>query len=65
VVWLIARKLPKFRRIAQWLGVTVAVLSMASPFFLANDFATGFSLAAMHLVAAIGWFFAVAVRRNA
>lgn len=65
VVWFIARKHPKFCRIAQWLGVAVAVLSMVSPFFLANDTATGFVLAAMHLVVAIGWYFAVAARKNA
>lgn len=64
VTWLIARSRPAFRRIAQWLGLAVALLSIASPFLVAQDIATGVSLAAMHLVAGLGWFFAVDARAS-
>lgn len=64
VVWLIARRWPGFRAVAQWLGLGVAVLSMASPFVLTDDLTTAISLAAMHVIAGIAWFFAVATRRG-
>lgn len=60
VTWLIARRFPGFRRIAQWAGLAVALLSMISPFVVAQDTATAFALAAMHLVAGAAWFFGVA-----
>ncbi|MDN5720081.1 MAG: DUF6069 family protein [Corynebacterium sp.] len=53
--WLIARRTPRFRTVALWLGLSVALLSTASPFVVAQDTATTLSLAAMHLVAAIAW----------
>lgn len=62
VTWFIARRRPAFRRIAQWLGLAVALASIASPFFVAQDTATAFTLAAMHLVAGAAWFFGVAGR---
>lgn len=64
VAWLIARKFPGFRRVAQWLGLAVALLSMISPFVVAQDTATAISLAAMHLVAGAAWFLGVARRSN-
>lgn len=56
ITWLIARRRPGFRRIAQLLGTAVALLSMVSPFLVAQDTATGFTLAGMHLVGAAAWF---------
>lgn len=55
---LIARKRPGFGRVAQWLGLGVALLSMVSPFIVAEDAATAFALAAMHVVVGAAWFFA-------
>lgn len=60
VTWLIARKRPGFRRVAQWLGLAVAVLSIVSPFIVAIDMATAISLAAMHVFAGAAWFLGVA-----
>ncbi len=60
--WLIARRVPAFRRIARVLGLAVALLSMISPFVVAQDLVTAISLAAMHLVAAAAWFVGTAPR---
>ena len=57
-VWLIARGRPRLHRVAHWLGVIVAVLSMTAPLLLAHDITTGLCLAAMHLIAGVGWFLA-------
>lgn len=56
VTWFIARRRPRFRSIAAWLGLAVAVVSVPSPLLVAEDTATGVSLAAMHLIAGIAWF---------
>lgn len=64
VTWLIAGRRPGFRRIAQWLGLAVAVLSIISPFIVAMDTATAVSLAAMHVFAGAAWFFGVAPDRR-
>lgn len=63
LTWSIARAWPRFHVIALWLGLALALASVASPFFVAGDAATGFSLAAMHLVAAAGWLLALRPRR--
>lgn len=55
--WFLSRRWPSFRRTAQMLGVVIALLSMASPFIVANDTATALTLVGMHLVGATAWFF--------
>lgn len=56
VTWLIAHRFSGFRRVAQWLGLAVALLSMVSPFVAAVDLATAITLALMHVVAGAAWF---------
>lgn len=56
VTWFVARRRPGFLTIAAWLGLAVAVLSAPSPLLVAEDTATGVSLAAMHVVAGVAWF---------
>lgn len=60
VTWLIARRFPGFRRVAQWLGLAVAVASIASPIVATSNTATVVALAAMHLVSGAAWFVALA-----
>lgn len=64
VTWLIARPWPTFHPIARWLGLAVALLSMASPFLVSQDAATAIALAAMHLVAGAAWFLALGAPRT-
>lgn len=64
VTWAISRKSPGFRRVALWLGLAVALLSIVSPFVVGNDAATIASLVAMHLVAAAAWGVSVAGPRR-
>ncbi|KQB84378.1 DUF6069 family protein [Corynebacterium oculi] len=58
---LVGRRFPAFIQIALWLGLLVAVLSIPSPFFLSEDMATAFSLAAMHVVAGAAWFWGMSL----
>lgn len=53
--WLLARKWPRLRVWAGWAGAALAVVTIASPFLAADDLATAFTLAAMHLVSGAAW----------
>lgn len=54
--WLISRPWPTFGRVAPWIGLGIAVLSLPSPFLMASDLPTAFALALMHLVVGTAWF---------
>lgn len=62
--WLLAHPLPVVRPVARWAGLVVAVLSIASPFVVADDLATALSLAAMHVVAGAAWFTGLTPRKD-
>ena len=63
VTWLIGKKAPKFVNFAAWLGLIFAFVSIASPLLVAVDMTTGIVLAAMHIVAGLGWF--LGIKRSA
>ncbi|MFE7332863.1 DUF6069 family protein [Streptomyces sp. NPDC057565] len=56
VVALIAAKKPRFQTFAAWIGLVVALLSVANPFISATQISTAFSLAPMHIVVGAAWF---------
>lgn len=55
VTWLIVRRRPAARRLLAWLGLVVALASVAAPIIGAADAATAVSLASMHVVAGVCW----------
>lgn len=55
VTWFVTLRRPSFLRIALWGGLAIALVSMASPFVVAGDMRTAFSLAAMHIAGAAAW----------
>jgi hypothetical protein len=63
ITWLIGKKAPKFVNVAAWLGLVFALVSIASPLMVAVDMTTGIVLAAMHIVAGLGWF--LGIKRSA
>jgi len=60
--WFIALRKPRFRAVASWLGLALAVASAPGPLLVAADLSTGLALGAMHLVAGAAWF--IATRRS-
>ena len=54
--WLISKPLPAFGRIAPWIGLGIAALSLPSPFLMATDVPTAVALAIMHVVVGTAWF---------
>ncbi len=64
VTWLAARKWPHFPRIAGYGGLAVGVVSMA-PLMNAADWATGLSLATMHVATASAWALALLTKPRA
>ena len=59
LTFLIGRSKPGFCKIAQWLGVAVAVLSIANAVLYAADLASGIGLAVIHLIVGASWYLAV------
>ncbi len=64
VTWIVSPRWPAFFRIALWGGLAVALVSLASPFLVADDIRTAVSLAAMHVVGATAWFFGLRSTRR-
>ncbi|WP_334123072.1 DUF6069 family protein [Glutamicibacter sp.] len=59
VVFLIGRAKKGFVKVAQWIGLIIAVVSMISPIMISADMATGVTLSVIHVVTGGAWFFAV------
>ncbi len=59
LTFLIGRSKPGFCKIAQWIGVAVAVLSIANAILYAADLPSGIGLAVIHLVVGASWYLAV------
>lgn len=59
IVFLIGRGRPGICKVAQWIGVAIAVLSIVFPILNAGDIAAVITLSVIHLITAAGWFFAV------
>ena len=59
LTFVIGRAAPRFCRIAQWLGVAVAVVSIIVPILFAEDVLSGIALALMHLIVGASWYLAV------
>lgn len=59
VVFLIGRAKKGICKIAQWIGLVIAVASIIFPIMNAADFATAVTLSLIHIVTGIAWFFAV------
>jgi hypothetical protein len=59
VVFLIGRAKKGVCKIAQWVGLAIAVVSIIFPIMNAADVATAVGLSLIHIATGIGWFFSV------
>ncbi|MFJ2618321.1 DUF6069 family protein [Glutamicibacter sp. NPDC087344] len=59
VVFLIGRAKKGITKVAQWIGLIIAVLSIAFPIMNSVDVATAITLSVIHLMTGVAWFFAV------
>lgn len=59
IVFLIGRAKKGVCKLAQWVGLIVAVVSIIAPIMLSVDFATGLTLSLIHVFTGVAWFFAV------
>lgn len=59
IVWLVARRAPRFRLWAAWIGLAVGLASVPQPFAATRDLASGTTLAVMHLIVGVAWFVAL------
>lgn len=59
IVFLIGRAKPGICKVAQWVGLIIAVVSIISPIMAAADVATAVTLSVIHLITGVAWFFAV------
>lgn len=59
IVFLLGRVNPAICKLAQWIGVAVAVLTIFFLVFVTADTASIITLCIIHLFTALGWFFAV------
>ncbi|UYQ77421.1 DUF6069 family protein [Glutamicibacter sp. JL.03c] len=59
VVFLIGRAKKGVTKVAQWVGLIVAVVSSLAAILSAADAATALTLSLIHIVTGIAWFFAV------
>lgn len=64
LVLFLARRYPAVRRWFAWGGAAFALGTAAMPFTVAQDTATGVTLALMHLVAGAAWLAAIAPRSS-
>lgn len=62
LLWWLGRSRPALVRWIAWIGLAFGVLSAAMPFSATSDLPTALALAAMHAVAGIAWFVALAAR---
>ena len=59
VVFLIGRAKKGIIKVAQWVGLVIAVVSSISAIMAASDVATAVTLTVIHIVTGAAWFFAV------
>ena len=59
VVWFAARRRPALQRVAAWVGLAVALVTVPRAFMAAVDGTTAVSLALMHVVAGAAWVLAL------
>lgn len=59
VVFLIGRAKKGIIKVAQWVGLVIAVVSSVSAIMAASDVATAVTLTVIHIVTGAAWFFAV------
>jgi hypothetical protein len=59
LIFLIGRAKPGFCKVAQWLGVAVAVISIINPILFAQDLPSGIGVAVIHLIVGASWYLAV------
>lgn len=59
ITFLIGRVRPGFCKIAQWIGVAVAVIAIINPILFAQDLASGIGFAVIHLIVGASWYLAV------
>ena len=65
VASLVGKKGTKVLNVLVWAGFVVAIISAPNAWVLSQDMATGVTLGAMHLVAAVAWLLAVKPRKAA
>lgn len=59
LTFVIGRAWPGFCKIAQWLGVAIAVISAINPILFAADVASAIGFVIIHLIVAASWYLAV------
>ena len=59
VVFLLGRAKKGVTKVAQWIGLVIAVASIAFPIMNSADVATAFTLSIIHVMTGVAWFFAV------
>jgi len=59
IVFLIGRAKRGIIKVAQWVGLVIAVVSSISAIMTAADVATAVTLTVIHIVTGAAWFFAV------
>lgn len=59
VVFLLGRVKKGITKVAQWIGLIIAVASIAFPIMNSADAATAITLSLIHLMTGVAWFFAV------
>jgi len=59
IVFLIGRAKKGIIKVAQWVGLIIAVVSSVWAIMSATDVATGVTLTVIHIVTGVAWFFAV------
>ena len=59
LTFLIGRSSPGFCKVAQWIGVAVAVIAIINPILFAADLASGIGFAVIHLIVGASWYLAV------
>ncbi len=59
IVFLIGRAKKGIIKVAQWVGLVIAVVSSISAIMTAADVATAVTLTVIHIVTGAAWFFAV------
>ena len=58
IVFLIGRKNKGICKVAQWIGLIIALVSIISPVMISADAATAVTLSVMHVISGVAWFFA-------
>ncbi|RKS18373.1 hypothetical protein DFO58_2733 [Arthrobacter sp. AG1021] len=59
VVFLLGRAQKGITKVAQWIGLVIAVASIAFPIMNSADVATAITLSLIHIMTGVAWFFAV------